>query len=369
MEATRATWQARLRRRMRPRRRAIPTRAGLFVLAAPLPLGIAAVSASNNLLFMLLAVALGAIVLSGILSERNINGVSVQIRPIAPAYVDEPCRLEVGYRRTGTSDSAFALQVRELAAGVWRPWGTRPAAPQIVEAFLPVLDGGSARTTCHRIFTQRGPAQVPTCELITRFPFGLLNKACDLQVNLRVLVRPRRVPVPKELADPRQSAGEGEQADARGLGTEIYGLRERQDWDEAIRVHALRSLTLGRDVVLETAQVQRPTAWLGVAATPSAQPEAVERALELAAATLSAWHTLGYALGLALPDAIYPPGELSLDGLLDVLAAAHAKDYLPVDGRRQPGLWLVPEGAAAPLANAFAMQVNAQGQLRGGVSG
>ncbi len=366
MLASRQSWRQWWRNRLRPRRRAIPTRAGLFVLAAPLPLGVAAVSASNNLLFMLLAVALGAVVLSGILSERNIDGVQAHLRPIAPAYVDEPCRLEVRYERSSKHrEAAFALQLRELAPGVWKPWGQRPEAPQIVDAFLPVLDAGAGRTTCLRVFAQRGRTSIPTCELITRFPFGLLNKAKDVHVQLHVLVRARRVPVPEEIEDPRSAAGEGERAEARGLGTEIYGLRERQDWDEAFRVHALRSMALGRDVVLETAQVQRPTAWLGVAITPQAEPVALERTLEIAAAALSAWDVRGFAVGLATPDIAYAPGELSVDGLLDVIADLSPAAFERVDARHQPGLWLIPDGAHGPRTpGVLAMHVNAQGQLR-----
>ena len=46
--------RGRVLRFMHPPRRAIPTRAGLFALGAPIVLGVAAVNASNNLLFILL---------------------------------------------------------------------------------------------------------------------------------------------------------------------------------------------------------------------------------------------------------------------------------------------------------------------------
>lgn len=354
----------RLRARFRPPRRAIPTRAGVLVLFSPVVLGIAAVTASNNLLFMLLAASLGAIVLSGILSERNIRGVKASLRTVGPAYAGEPARLEVRYRRHPALGDAFALQVRELVPGVWRPFGRRPAAPEIVDAFLPVLEAGQGRATCARIFTRRGPARVATCELITRFPFGLLYKCRDVPVELDVLVRPRRVSVPRSLEDPRQSAGEGDHAERRGVGFEIHGLRERQDWDELRRVHALRSLALGREVVLETSEPERPTAWLGVAATPSADPEALERALEVASAVLTAWEGQGYAVGLALPEATYLPGELSLDGLLDALAALEPGAVEPRDARRWPGLWLVPRGAEAPANGALVVDVDPQGGLQ-----
>lgn len=362
------SWRAlleRVRRRFRPPRRAVPTRAGWFVLTVPFVLGMAAVTASNNLLFMLLAASLGAIVLSGILSERNIREVRVRVRPVTAAYAGEPCRLEVRFERPPELGPAFGLKVLELEhSGLWSP--RRRAPPHTVQAFLPVLEGASATTLAARQFPRRGRASVPLFELVTRFPFGLLNKARDVEVELDVLVRPRRVPVPPALLDPRSTAGEGEWAERRGPGVELYGLRERQEWDAASRVHALRSLSLGRDVVLETAQVERPTAWLGVVSTPAADPEALERALELAAAALVAWDEEGYAVGLAVGEAVYAPGEVSLDGLLDALAAV-VPGPAPNPGRgRRPGLWLVPAGARAPITGVVALGVGRQGELTGG---
>lgn len=127
------SWRAlleRVRRRFRPPRRAVPTRAGWFVLAVPLVLGMAAVTASNNLLFMLLAASLGAIVLSGILSERNIREVRVHVRPVTAAYAGEPCRLEVRFERPPELGPAFGLKVLELEhSGLWSPRRKAPPTP------------------------------------------------------------------------------------------------------------------------------------------------------------------------------------------------------------------------------------------------
>lgn len=355
-------WVERVRQRFRPPRRAVPTRAGLFVLNVPIVLGIAAVSASNNLLFMLLATALGAIVLSGILSERNIKGVRVRVRAIAAAYVSEPCPLEVRLQRPPGMPTAFGLQVRELVYGIWTPWrAKRYQSPDIVDAFVPVLEGREAVASSARRFERRGRARIPTCELVTRYPFALLHKARDVEVDLDVLVRPKRVPVPETLLDPRRGAGEGDLDDRKGHGVEIYGLRERQAWDAAQRVHALRSMSLGRDVVLETTQSERPTAWLGVAFTPGADPEAAERALEVAQAVLTHWEERGFAVGVALPHQRLWPDEASLDGVLDCLARAEPAAYAD-DQRRGPGLWLVPAGASAPK-DVTAIHVDAAGRL------
>ena len=343
-----------------PPRRAIPTRAGLFVLGSPLVLGVAAVSATNNLLFMLLAAAMVTVVVSGVLSERNMRGVRVQLRPMEPAYADEPAALEVVFSRPAgpASDApAYGLIVRESPQGIWPPWRPKSlVSPAILDAQLAVLEGRRGRVTGHRRFAERGAGRIGACELVTTYPFALLNKARDLNVALELWVRPRRVPCPPLLADPRGLRIDGDAEDKRGLGLEVYGLRERQEWDAVHRVHALRSLALGREVVLELAGAERPAAWLGVAGGP--RGEAWERTLEIAQAVLVAWERAGFAPGLTVGAERMPPATSSLEGLLDALARAEPMPPNP-DG---PALWLVPDGGAAP-AGARTVTVGRNGEV------
>ena len=339
--------EARRRRIFRPPpRRAIPTRAGLFVLGSPLILGVAAVSASNNLLFMLLAAAMVTVVVSGVLSERNLRGIQVSVRPFQPVYRHESAALEVEFVRPKkvSKTPAFGITVRESPQGVWPPW--RPshlASPNILDAQLAVLDGHQSRVVGHRRFEARGWARLGACELVTTYPFALLNKARDIDVDLEVLVRPKRVQCPAQLGDPRALQIAGDAKDKSGQGLEVYGLRERQMWDSAFRVHALRSLALRKDVVLELAGAERPAAWLGVAAGPDVDPEAWEHALEVAQAVITEWDRRGYAVGLSVADERLPPGT-SVDALLDSLARAE----LGTSTAAGPGLWLVPAGASPP---------------------
>ncbi|MEL7368398.1 MAG: hypothetical protein AAFN74_05770 [Myxococcota bacterium] len=345
-----------------PPRRAIPTRAGLFVLASPLVLGVAAVSASNNLLFMLLAAAMVVVVVSGVLSERNMRGVSVAVRPVDAVYAGEAAVLEVAYSRpVRMADTpAFGLIVRESPQGIWPPWRVSDLkSPKILDAQLPVLEGRHGRVVARRTFTTRGPAQLDACELVTTYPFSLLNKARDLPVTMEVIVRPRRIPCPPELQDPRGLQIEGDAEDERGHGLELYGLRERQVWDSVHRIHALRSLAVGQEVVLELAGAEQPAAWLGVASGPKMDDEAWERTLEVAQAILTAWHRAGYAPGLTVGATRFPPGQVGPDSLQDALARAEPATFRP-DG---PGLWLLPVGVTAPPGATKTVTIDGAGRV------
>ena len=356
-------WEAWLER-LRPPRRAIPTRAGFFVLASPVPLGLAAVTASNNLLFMLLAAALSAIVISGILSERNLRGVRVRLRSVGAAWAGEPAMIRVSFQRPRgegpgqTTAVYYGLRIRERGPS-WNPLRPKTKRVERLDGLLPIFEGVEQDLILRRTFAQRGKVSLGRLELSTRYPFGLLEKSRDLDGEVEVYVRPRRVPLPTELRRSRAQERGGEPSDRRGIGLEPYGVRERNEWDEALRIHALRSLALGREVVLETVGVERPAAWLAVAGGSRTDPEAFERTLEYAAAALIAWHEAGWEVGLSLPGRSLRPGRTSLESMLDALATQ--EERVPTT-RAQDAVWLVPRGAHVPN-NVRAFWVSPDGGL------
>jgi hypothetical protein len=315
----------------------------LFVLAAPIVLGVAAMSATNNLLFIMVGAALGSIVISGLLSEANMRGVRGRIEPVSSVYAGEPARLRVMLERDLPSGLAsYGLRVLERRGSLWRFIFRRPD-PDLLDVTVPVLEERRAEMIGGRIFASRGRASLHLIELMCTYPFGLLTKFRDLDVDLDVVVRPKRVPVPEALRDPRALAAEGEISTKRGVGIEVYGLREHREGDAHQRIHALRSLALGQDVIVETTGMERPTAHLGIANDEGADPEAFERALEIAAAVLVEWDRRGYAVGLSTVRARYYAGTVSLDRLLDLLAMLSLE---PAELRgASPAVWIVPEGA------------------------
>jgi hypothetical protein len=355
---------------MHPPRRAIPTRAGLFALGAPIVLGVAAVNASNNLLFMLLGGVLGAIVLSGLLSERNIRGVSARVHPVSAVHAEEPARLQVTLRRerdpkTGRFDPAYALMLKERRSSTFLgDLLSRERRRDLLDVTVPILAEGTESRLATRVFASRGPGTIGRCELVTRYPFGLLIKSKDVDVDLEVLVRPKRIPVPSSLADPRNVAADGDASGKRGIGMELYGLREKEERDSFHRVHALRSLSLGFDVVLETDGVERPMAWLGVANDPTVDPIGFERALEIAQAVLVEWDRRGFAVGLVTNDAEYRPNLASLEVMLDALARLEPRVLDRAANRSvEPPIWIVPAGAERSSAASVIAKVDAEGSL------
>lgn len=349
----------------RPPRRAIPTAPGLFALIAPTILGLAAVTATNNLLFLLLGASLGSIVLSGILSEQNIQPVRVYLRPLSPAYAGQALRIEVQFKRSHKSHPAFDLRFKEASEIQILPsWKTPRAPPDVLDARVEVMEGQEARVVTERIFLERGRVELPTCEISTRYPFGLLVKSKDVFPTLDLWVRPKRVECPSELMSPPGKALEDGDAAQIGLGTDIYGLRERTDRDAIHRIHALRSLSLGKEVVLEMSDVNNPTAELGVATGDTAHPEAFERTLEYAQAIMKSWSERGFAVGLVTYSQKFSPSR-KLEAAFDHLAQVKPSALAPValGTRHGPRVWLVPQGVSSPSV-APVIRVSASGEIR-----
>src|SRR5688572_25015071 len=152
----------------RPPRRAIPTRAGLFVLAAPIVLGLAAMTATNNLLFIMLGAALGAIVISGILSEWNLQGVRVRLEMVSAVYAKEAARIRVIMERERGRHPSYGLRVRERKGSIWRFFAKRD--PTLLDATVAVLDERLAETLGECTFDAGGRAKLHRPELVCTYP-------------------------------------------------------------------------------------------------------------------------------------------------------------------------------------------------------
>ncbi len=353
--------------RFRPPRRVLPTRAGIFALSAPFVLGIAAINSSNNLLFLVLGACLALIVVSGVVSEQMVVDVEAEIRPPTALFAGEVSTIAVTVHRRrfrAGKGPIFDIRVRER----WMTRERRPEPKERLEGRVAVIDGQEGTVLAERYFPRRGLVTLWPLELLTRYPLSLLTKAKDLDVTTTVLVRPRRVEVPAELLTPSGRAIEGERSVRTGLGIDVFGLREREERDSVYRIHAMRSLSVGRDVVVETEALERPVAWLGVWNWPGAQPEAFERALELAQAALSSWDERGFVAGLRTVRQRFGAEASGTSAALDALANL-GLDAAPVPPTE--GLWLVPEPRAGEGRPAFggsaeAIFVSADGGLRAG---
>jgi uncharacterized protein (DUF58 family) len=298
-----------------------------------LAVGAAAVNTGNNLLYFVLGMMLGAIVVSGILSERNLNGLWVErsAPPDVTAGIPATLAYVVTARRKWLP--ILALSIKDLPI-------TKSTSTEAV--FIRVDPGQTRRRTYERTFPVRGVHRVPHVEAATLFPFGLFRKSRRLDVSSEVRVRPRVHDV-----DLGALLGGGDDGESRrllrGEGLELFGLRDHVSGDEARRIHWKATARAGHPVVKDPARDEPPAVFVQLALSGYTSAPAFERAVERAASCAAALLRDGFAVGLVAGKLSLPATaaatqlDLILDALVDVQQGA---DGVSLD----PQLAVLPVG-------------------------
>lgn len=212
----------------------------MFVLVT-LGVGAAAVNTGNNLLYLVLGLLLSLIVLSGVLSEVVLRHIRLRRHPPARAFVGQPALVEIELRNDKTRASSYSVEIEDLV----EEGGTDRRC-----YFLKVGPGATERATYPRVPTRRGVLVLTGFRVSTRYPFGLFEKSRIIEDRAELLVYPALV---EEPGVRRRADGQGRDAPTPrvGPGTELAGLREYREGDEARAIHWRRTASLGRMVVRE----------------------------------------------------------------------------------------------------------------------
>ena len=282
--------------RWKPRRTTRPTREGWWCLAVTVGLGVTAMNTGNNLLYLLEAMVLGLIIVSGVLSEQSVRGVRLRIRPPDEIYADAPCTMTAHVRNTKLRRPSFSIGL------------DRGDARERL-AYLERLGPGEERVvTWEQTFPRRGRHRVAGVRVATRFPFGLFVKASQPKGGDDVVVYPRRIPAPAALL--RQATGLGSTpARRRGRGHDLHDLRDYQSGDDPRLIHwrvTARTGTLTvRELEAETAQ----DACLVLRGDGARDAARLEQALAEAAAVAGALLSRGARVGVVGAGLDVPLGQ------------------------------------------------------------
>jgi uncharacterized protein (DUF58 family) len=323
----------RLLRRLVPSRSVRPTREGRRFVLLTLGVGIAAVNTGNNLLYLLLAMMLSLIVVSGILSEQCVRGLEVRRRMPSPIFANRPATASLSVANRKARFPTLSLEVLDVAAGQALDRG-------VILAHLP--PGARALQSYPLLFPRRGVHRLEGVRLRTRFPFGLFAKSAFRPLDAELVVFPELTPLPEEVT--RELAGLGRERGLprRGPGAGLYNLRDYQPGDDSRLIHWRTAARHGRLIVRETeAEVLRrarlvlATARPGGPARLSGADEAFERAVSFTASLAVSLHERGFSLSLVAGREAVPfgAGSTHLHRLLHVLALCGpaGPDELPTE--------------------------------------
>lgn len=290
-----------------------PTREGWWFIGATFAVGLAATNTGNNLLYLILAMMLSFMAVSGILSEQSMRHLSLNR--------EVPRRLFAG------ASALFGVRVfnrkRRLPSYALHLTEEDPAGGRTASHFLLKLDPQGREAWQYALaFPHRGRHYLPGLRILTRFPFGLFAKIsrpirCD-----PVLVYPAlHALVPDEV--PAALEPGWRERDRRGHGASLHNLRQYRPGDDPRLVHWKTSAKTGDLMLKELEDEDRPRISLLIEdPPPGAGPAAIEADVSYAASLAAHAIRLGAAVQLVTAEGAtdFGQGEAHLDRVLERLA-------------------------------------------------
>lgn len=220
---------------------------GLRFLILTLTIGVTALNTGNNLLYLILAMMLSLIIVSGILSEQSLKGIGVVRRLPSSIVAGEAVRVGLTVTNTKKYLPSFALSLEEIING-------RPAGERVLFHEIPARQSLSKGYS--HLFPARGRHRIEGVRITTRFPFGLFEKSRFSPCLNEVIVYPKMFPLSPRFLDGCLT-GEEEIMNRKGKGITLYDLREYVMGDDARAIHWKTSARHSRLLVREYAQEEK----------------------------------------------------------------------------------------------------------------
>jgi len=306
------------------------TREGLAYLGVAMVIGIAALNTTNNLLFIVLAAMLAAIVVSGLASAAVLRGLQLDVDVGEIAFAGKSFIAHIKIQNPRRWIPAFSVRVvtepkkkkkkpklhwqkTEFVFPRQRSWlrltdyklarkaPTEDQVRRIFEKpvyFTFVPPRTTAEAQVELTFPRRGQYSHEHFQLATRFPFSFLTKSRRINLKRDLLVYPALLESEDFLTLLPMITGEFTSM-ARGHGSELYRIREHTpedaarfvDWKATAKTGALKVREFTRE------DDRRMRIVFDNPAPGQVSEEAYEHAISVAASL--AWHYTGQNVDLA----------------------------------------------------------------------
>lgn len=218
------------------------TREGRVFFLVTVGVGIAAVNTGNNLLYLMLGLLLSLLLVSMVLSEVALYGLRLTSATLSGVTAGEATVFEVAVHNKKRWLPSYAIELQSRDTEL-----LQLSSPiRLIKLAAQTTSSGRSTAT----FKRRGRHRINNLAVITRYPFGLVEKVHLHRVAKETLVYPQEERFDYTEAAP-EHAGSEALAHLPGPGTEVAGVRDYHDGDDARAIHPLRSATLGRWVVRE----------------------------------------------------------------------------------------------------------------------
>ena len=266
-----------------------PTKVGVWFVALTLLIGVAATNTGNNSLYMVVAMMMAALIVSGVLSRNDVRRVEIEVTPPDEVFADSPAAFQVDIVNRSRLLPRWLLLV-----------SFSDHAPTLLCRSLP--RAGRRQGVVELVFPRRGLQRIAAAHLATLFPFGLFRKGMRQRLEREVLVFPRLAPG-RHLVR-RSTSAIGETQDHRaGWGHDLHSLRVLRPGDDPRRIHWKQTARTGKLIFMErqAERSRRVTVVLDNALDPlegPAAPDLLELRVSEAAAAALAYLEAGFEVEL-----------------------------------------------------------------------
>lgn len=304
------------------------TSEGLQFLLFTLAVGIAAINTGNNLFYLLLAMMLSVILISGIVAEHCLRRLEFHRHLPDLLFANEPTTATLVVKNRKSRLPSFSLRVFDVSGGRDLDRGL---------AIRQLLPGTSQLLSYPLIATRRGRLQLDGVRVVTSFPFGLFVKKAYYPIEGTAVVCPEIKPLADGMQQDLLAAGYEHSVHRRGYGNDLYNLRLYHAGDDSRIIHWATTARTSKLIVRETEaeDQRRATIYLSTLAPPS-HDTVFEEAVAFTASLVHHFASRGYHLRLVAGSSrsSFGQGETHLIGLLRILALCE---------RRSPDTHLGPQ--------------------------
>ncbi len=305
------------------------TREGAVYLAMIMVITVAALNTANNLLFIILACLLAAMLASGILSWIVLQGLEIDLVLPDHVFAEQPvlARLRLQSRKEFLPTFSVTLSGAAPRNRKFRKQ-IPPPAPAILtrDLYFPYIPHrSSAQQDVELVFPRRGSYLQESLRVSTRFPFGFARKTRSVHCGRQALVLPNVQPTEKCFSVLPQLGSEVDSY-LKGLSHDLYAIRDYHQSDSARHVDWKATARVQQLKVREfTREDERRLHLVFDNRVPDTRPrtlEQFEKAVTLCACLAWYFYETGTDLGFATEDfetPVSPAGQV-LYPILEKLA-------------------------------------------------
>lgn len=301
---------------------------GIVYVLLTVVLGIAALNTGNNLLYIVVAVMLAAIIVSGFASAQVLRDLELDVRVPEHVFAGRIVPARLILRNLSRWRPSFSVRVSAMRApqSVWKrksPLKKDLSIFQQTAYFLFLAPQQELRAELELKFASRGRYRETGFGLATRFPFAFVTKTRRVELAREIVVYPA-VDAARELVDVLPMITGEFETFTRGRGFDLYRIREYLPEDSARHVDWKASAKSGSLKVREFSREDEPRLRIVFDnPAPGSIPAAsYEAAVQLAAST--AWHFANEDVQVSFLAAECDAGE-ELYRFLEYLALVQPK--------------------------------------------